>query len=165
MEEKEGRKFKVNNSFGVYAAYKAIRKHKWYNIGRPLKEGEFYAIIRGINNLLAEEIAQGNTVVFPAKMGKLELRKYQKGVSIVNGKLKNTYPIDWSSTKHLWEEDSEAKLHNILLRYEEPWIYHVKYNKFSATYENQSFYQFTLNRFIKLALKENISNKKIDALW
>ena len=67
--------FKVRGSFGIYDCYKAIRRHKWFDIGRPLKEKEFYSIIRGVNNLIAEEIANGETVTFPEKMGMLELRK------------------------------------------------------------------------------------------
>ena len=69
------RNVKVTNSWGVYDAYKVIRKHQWYDIGRPLKEHEFYSIIRGINDLLAEDIANGKEVTFPSRMGGLELRK------------------------------------------------------------------------------------------
>ena len=82
------RNVKVTNSWGVYDAYKAIRKHQWYDIGRPLKEHEFYSIIRGINDLLAEDIANGKDVTFPSRMGGLELRKIQSDISIVDGKLK-----------------------------------------------------------------------------
>jgi hypothetical protein len=34
----EHRVHKVNNSVGVYDIYKAIRKNKWYSIGRPITE-------------------------------------------------------------------------------------------------------------------------------
>lgn len=40
------KKFKVTGSWGIYDAYKSIRRHKWYDIGRPLTEKEFYAIVR-----------------------------------------------------------------------------------------------------------------------
>lgn len=159
------KKAKVTNSWGVYDAYKFIRKQKWYDIGRPLKEHEFYSIIRKVNDLLALEVSQGNEVVFPCRMGKLELRKIRRGVSIVDGKLKNTYPINWDETLRLWFEDEEARKDKTLLRNETQYVFHVKYNKFNANYENQCFYEFTLNRFIKLALKDNIKKGKIDALW
>lgn len=158
-------KRKVNNSWGVYDIYKFIRKNGWYDIGRPLKEHEFYTIIRGINKLLAENMANGESVTFPEGMGTLELRKFEVGVSIVNGKLKNTYPVDWNKTWQLWYEDEEARKQNILLRNEQKWIYKVKYCVNNATYENKTFYQFTLNRFIKIALKNNIQQGKIDTLW
>lgn len=159
------KKPKVRNSWGVYDAYKHIRKKGWYDIGRPLKEHEFYSIIRGVNDLLAEDIANGKEVTFPSRMGALELRKIQSGVSIIDGKLKNTYPIDWLRTTRLWFEDLEARNNKTLLRNETKYIYHVKYNKFCANYTNQCFYEFKLNRFIKLTLKENINKGKIDTLW
>lgn len=159
------RKFKIGNSFGIYDVYKHIRKKGWYNIGRPLKEHEFYTIIRQVNLLLAESIADGETVLLPEKMGKLELRKYKRGVYFKDGKLKNTYPIDWKSTNRLWTEDKEAKEKNILIRFETPLLYHVKYCKEDATYENKTFYQFRLNTFIRKALKQNIIKGKTDTLW
>ena len=163
--ERGPKKMKVTNSYGVYDVYKDIRKNKWYDIGRPLKEAEFYAIIRGVNNLLAEEIANGNEVVFPSRMGKLELRKQETGASIVGGKLKVTYPINWLETIRLWLEDEEARKNKVRLRDESKYVFKVKYVKFDATYENKSFYQFTLNRDIKRALKENIKQGKVDTLW
>lgn len=159
------KKAKISNSWGVYDAYKHIRKHKWYDIGRPLKEHEFYTIIRKINRFLAKELAQGNPVTLPFRMGKLDLWKMPVGVSLVDGALKNTYPIDWDSTLRLWFENEEAKRDKTLLRHEAPDVFYVKYNKSKANYENQCFYKFQLNRFIKLALKENIKKGKIDALW
>ena len=82
------RTHKVTNSLGSYDAYKYIRKNKWFNIGRPLTEHEFYQIIRRINNYLAEELINGNDVIFPNRMGKLELRK-RNSLPIIdkNGKL------------------------------------------------------------------------------
>lgn len=159
------REYKITNSIGVYDIYKLIRKNRWYDIGRPLKEHEFYAIIRSVNKLLAENVINGETVVFPEQMGKLELRKYPKGVSIVDGKLKNTYPIDWKSTNQLWNEDEEEHKKKTLLRYESPMVYQVRYCKEGATYENKIFYQFRLHRKVRIGLKENIIDGKIDTLW
>lgn len=162
---KEMRKFKIKNSFGVYDGYKAIRKHHWYNIGRPVTEKEFYAIIRGINKLIAEELANGQTVDFPAKMGRLELHKYQVGAFFHNNKLKVTYPVDWYNTKKLWEEDEEAKKNKTLMYYTNQWVYFIKYIVSKANYENKSFYQFAPNTFIKRRLGKNIKQKKVDTLY
>ena len=160
-----GVKFKITNSVGVYDMYKAVRRNGWYNIGRPLKEHEFYVIVRSINKLLAENIASGKEVVFPASMGRLELRKYPTGVKYVDGKLKNSYPIDWSSTNQLWAEDEEERQKHTLLRYESPLIYQVKYCKEDATYENKMFYQFKLHKKVRKKLQENIIIGKTDTLW
>ena len=162
---KKGMKAKVRDSWGTYDAYKYIRKNGWMDIGRPVTEKEFYAIVRGINKLLAEEIANGQTVKFPLHMGVLELRKFQRGVSLVDGKLKNTYPIDWHNTLLLWEQDEEAKKNRIRLRHENEWVYHVKYDSWMAMYENKKFYRFALNTFIKWELSKNIKQGKVDTLW
>jgi len=156
---------KIRNSWGVYSAYKHIRKNKWYDIGRPVTENEFYTIIRSVNKMLAEDIVNGKTVVFPHRMGCLELRRYQRGVSLIDGKLKVTYPVDWWGTLNLWYQDKEARDNKILLRNEDKYVYHVKYNKHNALYNNKMFYMFAVNRFIKRKLKENIKAGKIDALW
>lgn len=156
---------KVTNSWGVYDALKKVRKNGWYDIGKPVPEHDFYAIIRNVNKLLAQEIVEGRTITFPSRMGKLELRKTPRGASIVDGKLKISYPPDWSETLKLWYEDEEAREKKTLIRDESPFAYKVKYDKYDATYENKTFYQFVLNKFIKQALKENIKNGKIDTAW
>lgn len=159
------RNYKITNSIGVYDLYKFIRKNHWYDIGRPLKEHEFYTIIRSVNKLLAENIVNGETVVFPEQMGKLELRKYPKGVKFVDGKLKNSYPIDWKSTNLLWATDEGERQKHTLLRYESPVVYHVRYCKEEATFENKTFYQFRLHQKLRQKLKDNIINGKTDTLW
>lgn len=156
---------KIKDSIGVYDIYKHIRKNHWYNIGRPLKEKEFYAVVRGVNKLLADNLAHGKTVKFPFKMGVLELRKHKAGVFFTEEGLKVTYPPDWSETLKLWYEDEEARKKKTLLRIENPWVYSVKYLRFPANYANKHFYQFKVNTFIKRALKENIKQGKTDTLW
>lgn len=161
----QAKEARVRNSWGVYDAYKYIRKQNWYDIGRPVKEHEFYSIVRGVNKLLAKEIASGHEITFPSRMGSLELRKYEAGVSIVGDKLRVNYPIDWEKTIRLWFEDNEAKKNKTLLRNEEKFIYHIRYNKYDANYENKIFYEFTVNRLIKKQLKENIQKGEIETLW
>ena len=165
MMTTKSREYKITNSWGVYSAYKLVRKNHWYDIGRPLKEHEFYAIVRSVNKLLAENLINGEAVVLPEQMGRLELRKYPRGVSFVDEKLKNTYPIDWKSTNQLWEADEEERQKHTLLRYESPIVYHVRYCKEEATFENKIFYQFRLHQKLRKKLKENIIDGKTDTLW
>lgn len=159
------KKAKIRNSWGVYDCYRDIRKHHWYNIERPLKDHEFYSIIRGVNKLLAKEIALGNDVKLPSNMGSLELRKFKPGVKFKKGKLKNTYPIDWMKTLQLWYDDDEARINKTLVRDERDYIFYVKYNKHKSNYANQSFYEFAINRFIKKELRKNINNGNVETLW
>lgn len=157
------RKHKINNSLGVYDAYKYIRKNKWLDIGRPLTEHEFYTIIRQVNNYIADELSNGREVILPYKMGKLELRKYNTKMSIVNGVLKNNLPIDWNKTLKLWSEDEEAYKEKTLVKMEEKEVFKIFYNRRTANYENKSFMEFTVNRDIKNRLKYKIKDGAIDA--
>lgn len=166
LKPKKGkREFKVTNCVGVYDMYQLLRKNGWLDIGKPVKEKEFYAIIRGINKRLAHEVSMGKGIEFPARMGKLELRKQERGVSIVDGKLKVNYPINWKETHKLWYEDPQAMLNKTLMRYEIPYYYRVKYDVFNATYDNKGFYQFKVNTFIKNDLSKNIREGKVDTAW
>lgn len=159
--------FKVTGSWGIYDAYKLCRKNHWFDIGRPVTEKEFYAIVRGVNRHIADNIANGETIRFPEGMGMLELTKFKCGARLVEGKLKVTYPVDWSETLKLWYNDEEARQNKTLLRNENPWAYQVKYRTLgkNADYENKVFYQFTLNSFIKKALSRNIKQGKIDTIY
>lgn len=159
------KKGKISNSWGVYDAYKHIMKNKWYNIGRPVKSEEFYAIVRGINKLLGEGLAMGKAIAFPHRMGIVELRKFKGGVSIKNGKLKISYPVNWDATLKLWFKDEEAREKKILIRHESEYLYHFKYLTYPASFNNKRMYGFEVNRWIKLALKDNIKNGKVDVPW
>lgn len=160
----DSRIHKVTDSLGVYDSYKWIRKNKWLNIGRPLTEHEFYSIIRGVNDLLADNLANGIEVVFPHRMGKLELRK--KNVIIrkdEKGNICTNLPIDWDRTLKLWCEDKESMENKTLIRQEEKELFKVFYNRIKCNYKNCSFYEFNVNRSIKKRLKQNIKAGMIDA--
>ena len=79
----EPRTHKVNNSLGVYDAYKFLRKRKWVDIGRCLTEHEFYSIIRKVNDYLADSFLHGNDIKLPHRLGRIELRKYDVRMKIV----------------------------------------------------------------------------------
>lgn len=162
---KKGKKAKIRNSFGVYDCYKYIMKNKWFNIGKRVTEHEFYTIVRSVNKLLAEYLAEGESILLPYKMGLLEIRRQERGTSFKDGKLKVTYPVNWNGTLELWENDEEARNEKILVRHENSCIFRIIYNKYPAVYENKTFYEFAVNRGIRIKLKENIQKGKIDTLW
>lgn len=163
LKVNEPRTHKVRNSIGVYDAYKYIRKNKWFDIGRPVTEHEFYTIIRQVNNLLAENLLKGEDIVLPHRLGTIELRKFDTRISICDGKLVTNLPIDWDRTLKLWAEDDESYNNRILIRMEEKETFKVFYNKRTANYINKSFYTFEVNRDLKKRLKQRIKNKLVDA--
>lgn len=154
---------KVNNSYGVYNAYKYIRKNKWFDIGQPLTEHQFYSIIRGINNLLAEALIHGHDIDLPYRMGTIEVRKYDARISFKNGKIKTNLPIDWDRTLKLWSEDEEAYQERTLIKREEKEVFKVYYNRIKANYNNKSLYEFIVNRDLKRRLKQRIKSGNFDA--
>lgn len=157
------REHKVTGSLGVYNAYKYIRKNKWLDIGRPLTEHEFYSIIRGVNDLLADQIVKGKDIVFPHRMGRLELRKTKANIRIKDGKIKTNLPVDWDRTLKLWSEDKESFEAKTLVKMEEKELFRVFYNRMNCNYNNCSFYEFRINRDIKKRLKQQIKEGHLDA--
>jgi asparagine N-glycosylation enzyme membrane subunit Stt3 len=160
----KSKSYKINNSLGVYDAYKYIRKNKWFNIGRPLKESEFYSIIRSINLLLVEDLLESGEIKLPHKMGVLELRKKETSITIDNeGNVHNNLPIDWDKTLELWYEDKESYEKKTLIKMEESEVFRVLYNKRTANYTNKAFYEFAVNKELKTRLKKRIKKGFIDA--
>ena len=154
---------KVNNSYGVYDIYKYIRKNKWFDIGQPVTEHQFYSIIRRKNNLLADALIHGHDIELPCRMGVIEVRKYDARISIENGKVKTNLPVDWDRTLKLWSEDEEAYKERTLVKMEEKEIFKVCYNKTRADFQNKGFYQLQINRDLKIALKKKIKLGNFDA--
>lgn len=155
--------YKITNSYGVYDAYKAIRKQGWFNIGRPLTEKEFYTIIRQCNSLVAEALTKGTAFTIPYNLGTLELRKTLKRIFLKDGRYYTNNPIDWKSTKDYWEQDKEAAREKVLIHYDLDEIYRILYNKRSSKYTNKKFIKFKPIRKIKQALVKEINNGHIDA--
>lgn len=165
MEEKEfidkvkgvtsSRKHKVNNSVGVYDAYKWYRKNKPDDKIYVLTESQYFKIVRSINNILRHLIMLGYEVTLPEKMGKLEVRKYPAIITREGKKIKTNLPIDWNATLKLWYEDEKCFKDKTLVRYNTPELYKIFYNKFSANYNNKSFYQFSANRELKKGVKQS----------
>lgn len=156
------RKHKVSNSYGVYDGYKYYRKNKPKELKYIISESQYFFIIREINKLLIEDILNGENIKFPCRMGQLELRKRNSKISFKDGKLITNLPIDWDKTLKLWFEDSEAYNKKILIRIEDKEVYKVYYNKSTAIYNNKSFYDFNVNRELKLKIKEKIKNGSLD---
>ena len=157
------RKHKINNSFGVYDAYKFIRKNKWFDIGGPISEHDFYSIIRTINNYLAELLSRGHDINLPCQMGRLEIRKYDAKITLQGDRVITNLPIDWNKTLKLWSEDEDAYKERTLIKMEEKEIFKVYYNRGKANYTNKSFFAFDINRELKKKLNHRIREGRLDA--
>lgn len=157
------RKTSISNSWGVYDAFKYYRKNKPKDKKYVLSESQYFAIVRRTNLLLVEELFNQNDIVFPYSMGRLEVRKTIPRVYIDNGKIKSTYPIDWDGTIRLWYEDQESRKKKTLLKKKEKAVFRIVYNKSKAFYTNKDYFEFKVNRPLKLALRDVILQGDFDA--
>lgn len=156
---------KVRNSWGVYDAYKELRKRKWEDTGFRVTEKQFYAIVRGMNEELALQVLQGKRVSLPAGMGCLELSKTKNVAYLKEGKLKVTHPVDWKRTLQYWQESEDARKEKTLVRRTTPYTYKIKYSKGRAKYSNKVFYALSPMRSLKVALAQKINDKETDTIW
>lgn len=154
---------KVNNSLGVRDAFKYYRAHRPKTHEFVLTPQQFLHIIREVNNILRKCLSEGEDIVFPERMGQLELRKRIPSCTVENGKLKTNLPIDWDATLKLWYEDEESYKEKRLVRHEVKEIFRIFYNKYNATYDNKTFYLFNTNRELKQMIKRGVQGEKLSA--
>lgn len=157
------RVYKINNSYGVYDYYKYYRKNKPKDKKYVLTESQYFKIIRLINTYLIKSFIDGKDIIFPCRMGRLELRKLKPTIKMEGSKVKTNLPIDWNKTLKLWYEDPDCFKNKTLVRIPETEVFKIHYNKSDANFNNKSFYQFIANREFKLTLKKNIKEGNIDA--
>lgn len=158
------RKTTIKNSYGVYDAYKYYRKNKPKAKEYIISESQYFSIIRTLNLLLCEEILNQKDIVFPLAMGRVEVRKYTPEVKFdKDGKIKTSYPIDWDSTIRLWYEDDISRKKKLILKKKEKEVFRIGYNKSHARYKNKEYYEFKVNRALKLSLRDVIREGDFDA--
>lgn len=164
LKVNQSRKTSITNSYGVYDAYKYYRKNKPLDKKYIISESQYFSIIRKLNLILGQELLAQRDIIFPLGMGKIEVRKRFPEVKVdKDGKVKNSYPIDWDSTLRLWYEDKDAREERLLLKKKEKEVFIVRYNKSNAKYKNQSYFEFVVNRALKLNLRDKIREGTFDA--
>lgn len=120
-------------------------------------------IIQDINRLLIKNFYLGKDIVFPFKLGKIELRKYPTYSKIVDGKLKDNYSINWKKTKELWANDKEARENKTLIRIYSKYNYKIHYSKKKTGIPFQKGITFSAYRAFKRGLVPLIHNQELDA--
>lgn len=145
-KNKKGSLSKVRNSWGVYDYYKFYRKNRPKEKEYALTESQYFAIIRRVNTLLAEQLLIDGELEFPYRMGKLVVREKKPHTTIKDGKVKTNRRIDWDKTLSLWYEDAQAHENKTLVYSDADRITALSYEKKNAIYKNKQYYQFDLNR-------------------
>lgn len=164
LKVNQPRKTTVKNSYGVYDAYKYYRKNKPKDKKYIISESQYFSIIRTLNLLLCKELLDQKDIVFPLAMGRVEVRKHTPEVKVdKDGKIKATYPIDWDSTIRLWYEDGISRRKKLIVKKKEKEVFRIRYNKSHARYKNKEYYEFKVNRALKLSLRDVIKEGNFDA--
>lgn len=161
VKSSQSRKPVVTNSLTTESIFRALKKDKI--LDRHISRSLFRRIVRECNLLLAEKFLQGDDIIFPFNMGRVELRKYKPTVKFQDGKLKNGMPVDWEATIKLWQEDEDCLQSKQLVRRNEKEVFKIVYNKSRSDYNNKTYYYFRINRDLKRSLKSKIKNREIDA--
>lgn len=144
-------------------------KHYKKNSKKPLDNNTYSKVLKEYLKEMNIAISQeGYSFKIPQRLGKIELRKNKREVKVdENGNIINHLSINWQATKKLWEENIEAKIKKIKIRYlnehTNGYVFKIVYMKHSANFKNKSVYKMSLNREMRRSTEKPIINNKIDA--
>ena len=154
LKNKKGCLSKIRNSWGVYDYYKYYRKTKPSDSKYVLTESQYFAIIRRVNKLLADDFVKRGELELPYRMGKVILQSIPVKTTIRNGKVVTTKRIDWDKTLNLWYSDSEAYSKRTLIYSDGKDKICTRYIKKDAIFKNKQYYEFELNRELYIRAKQ-----------
>lgn len=148
---------KIIVDYGMTDYYKFYKK----KYGTKLTAGEYNKIISEYNLLLQDSIIEDELVYkMPYLRTELELKKAKRGVTIENGKVKNTLPIDWPATNRLWDNNPEAKEKKLLVRLRNKhtggYVFRISFSKRKLHLDNKILFRFATVRDFKRKIKKAI---------
>ena len=162
----EHRNHKIKSDFGTKDYYKYYK-----SIGGKLTYKQFSSVIRDFNKGLYGIICSSDyEYKFPNRIGVLTIIKVKNFISTTaDGKLKTNLTPDWKTTMKLWDENPEARKNKIVIRHENRQsnrhLFKFIYRKTTANFRNKKIYAFSVNRGLKLFLKDLINANKFDASY
>ena len=155
---------KIKRDYGMndyYKFYKSASKN-------PVDKTKFNKIISEFNskivNLIIEEGLEyrPSLLHFNFCVRKIKYIPYLDD----NNKLINNSPIDWKSTKQLWDDSEEAKDKKVVLRFlnnhTSKYVYRIKVTKSGIKYKNKRLYRFKACRSFKRSLAKRIKDEDKD---
>lgn len=159
------RNHKVISHYGKNDYYKHYCKTTINPVSKKIWDKVLMEYLSSVANLISQE---GCVFNLPSRLGKMELRKVKKEVSLdKNGNIKNTLNINWKETKELWKTNIKAKEKNIKIRYinkhTDGYSFKIVYIKYTANYKNKSVYKMSINREMRRSTGKPILNNKLDA--
>lgn len=155
---------KVKVDFGMTDYYKFYKeRYKESKVSRLT----YNKIITEANAAIIELVLnKGIEYKLPSLSTVLTVRKDKRVSKIIDGKVVNPTPIDWATTKKLWEQDEDAKTKKILVKYlnhhSSGYVFRIYMKKFGSSFKNRSVYKFQASRRFKRALGARIKDDNKD---
>ena len=127
----------------------------------PVERKVFNKIVSEFNQKIVEAIIEKGLEFTPVNLQfTFCVRKSLRIPKIKDGKLVNTSPIDYKTTKELWARDPEAAEKKILIRYLNNHtaknVFRIKALKTGFNYTNKKFYKFKPCRSFQRLLAKRI---------
>jgi hypothetical protein len=137
-----------------------------YNNGNSCKN--YTKIIGEFNKQLIQLILNEDLTYYIPYLGmEIMIKKEKKFIRMKDNKVINPKPIDWKSTKELWEKDDEAKEKKIRLRYNNyhtsGYIFRIYLKKFKSRLKFRSYFKIKPNRTFQRGLAQRINDPNKDS--
>lgn len=152
----EPRKTKSTKTFYSKFIIRAVKRG--HSELKSMSEDTYSKIIRRINELLIEELLEGNVIKFPYNMGTLAIYSNSSDMYMKDGIFIKTAPVKWKETLKLWYTDSRAREKKVLLKDSYKKIYKVTYKTRLISYKNRYKYTWNTSRHLKLIIKNRLNN-------
>ena len=149
----------LHRSYRMKDAYRWYRKRHKDEVTGTL----FGAVVRAVNQRVADLMLKGQQFKIPHRMGRMELRKKSCNISYKNGKLRGG-KVNWPETIKLWYDDEDAREKKTLIRYERTVKFLIYYNDFQCNCKNIKFYAMYTTRSLTQKINRGIVEDEIDAL-
>mgnify|MGYP003635086132 CR=1 FL=1 len=107
-------KKRITGDYGIHDYFKYYdsiyceqKTFNAYNVGEKL----YKSIIRDFLGEVNDNIIHNNfEFKLPSRLGTLSIKKFKREFKTdENGKIITKFPVDWKTTKDLWEKNPEAK--------------------------------------------------------
>lgn len=169
MQQTTEKKTRIHRSIVDYGVNDYYKEFKQNNPKSTINRKVYGEIIKEFNSFLREGLAvKGREIIFPRKMGRVELRKSKTEVQIDSeGNIINNLPVNWKETRKLWLENKSAEEKKIKIRFTndhtDSYTFKIAYLKLRADFKNKSLYTVKFNRKLKRDLSQSIFKGRIDA--
>lgn len=156
-------KNKIPTDYGMKDYYEFYAEKYNSDIPRTKYNKIISEINQGIIDMMLNE---GFEFKIPYINSTVMIKKDKRTPRIVNGKVINPSPVDWVTTRKLWESDEEAAEKKILVRYVNShtsgYVFRIYLKKFGATFKNRSIYKFKASRKFQRELTARIKDENKD---